>query len=85
MKIDPKFEAKLCANPSARVAVIATTDGAPSQVAPRAEALGLQVHRQFRLRQMLALQGPADAVLALLDEPSVLSVEEDRPVTTMDG
>jgi hypothetical protein len=85
MKIDPQFEAKLRANPSAQAAVIVTTDGAPSQFAPRAKALGLCVHRQFKLRQMLALRGPANAVLALTDEPWVLSVEEDQPVTTMDG
>lgn len=83
MKMKAEFEAKLRATPSAQVAVIVTTDGSPGEFTSRAEAMGLQVHRQFRLRRMLALRGPANAVLALLDEPWVLSVEEDQPVTTM--
>jgi len=85
MKIKPEFEAELRADPSAQVAVIVTTGGSPGEFASRAEAMGLEVHRQYKLRHMLALRGPADAALALLDEPWVLSVEEDQPVTTMGG
>jgi len=83
MKIKAEFEAKLRADPTTQVAVIVTTDGSPSEFAPRAEAVGLNVHRQYKLRHMLALRGPANAALALLEEPWVLSVEEDQPVTTM--
>ncbi len=85
MKIKPEFEAKLRADPAAPVAVIVTTGGSPGEFVSRAEAIGLEVHRQYRLRHMLALRGPANAALALLDEPWVLSVEEDQPVTTMGG
>lgn len=85
MKMKARFEEKLRANPSAKVAVIVTTDGSPDEFAPRAEAMRLKVHRQYKLRHMLALRGPANAVLALLDEPWVLFVEEDQPVTTMGG
>ena len=83
MKIKAKFEKELRAEPSALVAVIATTDGSPGEFVSRAEAAGLKVHRQYKLRQMLALRGPANAVLALLEEPWVLFVEEDQAVTTM--
>ena len=85
MKIKAEFEAKLRADPLAPVGVIVTTDGSPGEFAPHAEAAGLKLHRQYRLRHMLALRGPANAVLALLEEPWVLFVEEDQPVTTMDG
>lgn len=83
MKIKTEFEEKLRAGPTAQVAVIVTTDGPPGEFVPRAEAIGLKIHRQYKLRQMLALRGPANGVLALLDEPWVLFVEEDQPVTTM--
>jgi hypothetical protein len=83
VKIKAEFENRLRADPSAQVAVIVTTDGPPADFTPRAEAVGLEVHRQYKLRHMLALRGPANAALALLDEPWVLSVEEDQPVTTM--
>lgn len=85
MKIKTEFEKKLRADPLAQVAVIVTTDASPGEFVSRAEAIGLEVHRQYRLRHMLALRGPANAALALLDEPWVLSVEEDQPVTTMGG
>ncbi len=83
MKIKAELEAKLRADPSAQVAVIVTTDGAPAGFVPRVEAVGLKVHRRYKLRRLLALRGSANAVLALLEEPWVLSVEEDQPVTTM--
>jgi hypothetical protein len=83
MKIKPEFEHRLRANPSVQVAVIVTTDGPPGGFASRAETMGLEVHRQYRLRHMLALKGQASAALALLDEPWVLHLEEDQPVTTM--
>jgi len=83
MKIKAEFEAKLRADPTTQVAVIVTTDGSPSEFAPCAETVGLKVHRQYKLRHMLALRGPANAALALLEEPWVLSVEEDQPGTTM--
>jgi hypothetical protein len=85
VKIEAEFESRLRAGPLAQVAVIVTTAGPPGEFVARAEALGLEVHRQYRLRHMLALRGPASAALALLDEPWVLSVEEDQPVTTMGG
>lgn len=85
MKIKTGLEARLRAAPLARVAVIVTTDGAPAGFVPRVEAIGLKVHRQYKLRHVLALRGPANAVLTLLEEPWVLSVEEDQPVTTMGG
>jgi len=83
VKIKVEFENRLHADPSAQVAVIVTTDGPPADFTARAEAVGLEVHRQYKLRRMLALRGPANAALALLDEPWVLSIEEDQPVTTM--
>ncbi len=83
MKIKAEFEAKLRADPSAQVAVIVTTDDSPGEFTSRAQAVGFKVHRQYKLRHMLALRGPADAALALLEEPWVLFVEEDQPVTTM--
>lgn len=85
MKIKAEFEKRLRADPLAQVAVIVTTAGPPGEFVPRAEAIGLEVHRQYKLRHMLALRGLANAVLALLEEPWVLSVEEDQPVTTMGG
>jgi len=83
MKIKAELEARLRADPLASMAVIVTTDGSAADFAPRAEALGFQVHRQYKLRQMLALRGLSKAVLTLFEEPWVLSVEEDQPVTTM--
>ena len=83
MKIKAEFEARLRADPLAQVAVIVTTDGLPSEFASRTDMVGLKVQRQYRLRHMLALRGPANAALALLEEPWVLFVEEDQTVTTM--
>jgi len=85
VKIKAEFEQRLRADPSAPAAVIVAVDGSPSEFTPRVEEMGLEVHRQYKLRQMLALRGPADAALALLDEPWVLSVKEDQTVTTMDN
>ena len=83
MRIKAELENRLRADPLAQVAVIVTTGGPPGEYVSRAEAVGLEVHRQYRLRRMLALRGLAKAALALLDEPWVLSLEEDQPVTTM--
>ncbi|OQY19022.1 MAG: hypothetical protein B6I34_10045 [Anaerolineaceae bacterium 4572_32.1] len=83
IKIKPQFEKNLRADPSAPVAVLVTANGPPDEFAPRVRDMGLEVHRKFKLRRIMALRGPANAALALLDEPWVISVEEDQPITTM--
>jgi hypothetical protein len=55
----------------------------PEVCRPRLESRGIQVRRQFRMLSALAVNCLGEQALALADEPWVLQVEEDKPVTTM--
>lgn len=82
-KIDSVFHQKLAANPEESVALIVRTDGDPSPHLPRLTELGLKVGHQFRLVPGVSVTGSAGAALSLIEEKWVISIEEDRPVKTM--
>ncbi len=82
-KIDSVFHQKLAANPEESVALIVRTDGDPSPHLSRLTELGLKVGHQFRLVPGVSVTGSAGAALSLIEEKWVISIEEDRPVTTM--
>jgi hypothetical protein len=82
-KINSALRKKLAADPDQSVALIIRTDGDPTPHLSRLDELGLQVGHQFRLVPGVSVTGRARVALSLLDEAWVLSIEEDRPVTTM--
>jgi hypothetical protein len=82
-KIDSALRNKLAAEPEQSVALIVRTDGDPTPHLSRLAELGLQVGHLFKLVPGVSVTGQGAAALALLDEPWVLKIEEDRPVTTM--
>jgi hypothetical protein len=82
-KIDSELYQKLAADPEQSVALIVRTEGEPTPNLPRLAELGLSVGHQFRLVPGVSVTGLAVAALSLIEEEWVLSVEEDRPVTTM--
>jgi len=82
-KIDSVLRQKLAADPERSVALIVRTDGDPSPHLPRLAELGLKVGHKFRLVPGVSVTGPAEAALLLIEQKWVISIEEDRPVTTM--
>jgi len=82
-KIDPELRRRLQAKPDAHIHAIIRTQRDPAQAAISAGQRGVTVRRQFTLVPGLAVTGPASALLSLLDEPWVASIEEDREVHTM--
>jgi len=81
--LSPALRRQLEASPQALVRVIVRTEGDAEAHHSEAEALGLHVHRVFRLMPGLAVEGAAEAVLRLADQSWVISIEVDRAVHTM--
>ncbi len=82
-KILRDLESKLRREPQAIVNLIVRCQGDVDACAAKAQARGLQVRHTYTLISALALQGTAAAALALLEEPWVVSLEEDKTVHTM--
>jgi len=83
VKLDKALLQQLQAQPDAVVSLIVRVTGDPRDYVARFEDRGLKVNRVFSLIRGLAVQGTGAAALTLQDEPGVVSLEEDRRVTTM--
>ncbi len=81
--ISPDFKTRLQQNPNSTFNIIARLRGDPSKHVADVEARGLTVKRTLTLIAALAIQGSASMLLALANEPWVLSIEEDKQVHTM--
>jgi hypothetical protein len=82
-KIEPSLQHKLEAWKDSPFDLIVRVSGPPEDSRPRLESRGIQVRRQFQLLSALAVNCLGGEALALAEEPWVLKVEEDKPVTTM--
>ena len=82
-KISQELEQQLKAMPSRSVDLIVRTAGDATPHLDWFASAGLQVKQQFRLSPGVALSGPGQAALKLLDQAWVVSVELDAPVKTM--
>ena len=81
--ISPDLESRLQRNPNTLVSLIVRLKGDASAHLADVQARGLTVRRTYSLISAIAIQGTASASLTLMDEPWVLSLEEDRTVHTM--
>ncbi len=81
--IAPNLKSKLQTHPDAKVNLIIRTKDDPQSHFAEIQKNGLTVRRTFSLISAVAVEGTASASLALVDQPWVLSVEEDKPVHTM--
>ena len=82
-KISADLKSKWEHNPNATTSVIVMTQNESAEYASLMSPRGITVTRVFTLIHGLALTGLASAMLALANEPWVVSIEEDRPVHTM--
>jgi hypothetical protein len=82
-KIEPDLQYRLEAWKDSPFDLIVRVSEPPEDCRPRLESRGIQVRRQFQLLSALAVNCLGGQALALADEPWVLQVEEDKPVTTM--
>ncbi len=77
------LEAKLQSDPNAVVnLIVRVKEVTPARVSDL-QARGITVRYTYSLTNSLAIQGPASAMLALMQVPWVVSIEEDKPVHTM--
>lgn len=84
MKAKNDLIASWRADPAAEVSVIVHVDGPAEQYASQIKGYDLTVDRIFRLTDTVAAKGSAGAVLSLLDEQWVSSVELDQEMHTAD-
>jgi len=81
-KIEQAFQTKLQKRPEDIVRLIVRIEGDISQATVRLTELGVTVLRSFTLIKAVAVSCSAQTALALLQEPWVRAVEEDRQVFT---
>lgn len=81
--ISQAYLKQLEAAPAQQAAVIITTRTRPALHVERATALGLTVTQTFSLISALAAYGPAEAVLAVAQEPWVARIEPDQIVKAL--
>lgn len=84
-KISSTLKHQLKNMPNRSVDLIVRTTG---EVEPHLEwtkSVGLEVNQVFRLSPGMAVSGPGQAALKLLDQSWVVSVELDAQVKTMGG
>ena len=74
---------KLAREPQSSVSVIVRVEGDSAAYAQRVESRGVIIKHVYTLITGFALTGSAGAILALANEPWVVSIEEDKPVHTM--
>jgi glyoxylase-like metal-dependent hydrolase (beta-lactamase superfamily II) len=78
--LEEPFYHTLLAAPTRAYDVIVTTDGETQAVAELCEALGITVHRRFRIIPGLSATGKGGAVLDLAKHPHVKRIEPDGQV-----
>ena len=83
-QVAPELVQELETRGDSPVALIARVAGDPAQYTEQVRALGLTVHRTFRLTSRLAIRGPARACLALVHQEWILALEEDAPVQAVE-
>ncbi|MCS7222800.1 MAG: hypothetical protein RML36_04060 [Anaerolineae bacterium] len=81
--LSPALRHQLEASPQALVRVIVRTEGDVERRRSEAEALGLRVHRVFKLMPGLAVEGAAEVIIRLATRSWVVSIEMDRTVHIM--
>ncbi|MBC7233043.1 MAG: hypothetical protein H5T68_07385 [Chloroflexi bacterium] len=79
-KIERTFEARLQKRPKDTVRLIVRVAGDLAQAQTRLSELNVPVLRAFQLMNAVAISCPAETALALLQEPWVQAIEEDRRV-----
>jgi hypothetical protein len=79
-KIDQALHGKLKDRPDETVRLIVRITGDVSQATIRLSELGVIVLRSFTLIKAVAISSSAATALALLQEPWVEAIEEDRQV-----
>jgi len=80
--IVPDYLKTLQSDPEQPVSAIIRIYNDPQANTAQLANLGLTVTQTFSLVPGLAVTGPAKGVVALLDEPWVISIEQDQPVHT---
>lgn len=81
-KIEPALAAKLATRTSASFDLIVRVAQADDAAAAALASMGFAVRDRMQLLPSFAVSGPGAAVAALVEQPWVLAVEEDRPVHT---
>ena len=79
-KIEQVLQTKLETRPEETVRLIVRIAGDMSQATVRLTELGVTVRRSFTLIKAVAVSCSASTALALLQEPWVQMIEEDRQV-----
>lgn len=82
-KIDPKLAAKLRTRSGQDFDLIVRVTRADDATEQALHSLGLVVRHRLELIPTFAVTGPALAALRLVDQPWVVTIEEDLPVHTM--
>ena len=80
-KIEPRLRTKLQTVPLDEVRLIVRVEGEMSAANARLAELGVTVLRSFRLIRAVAVRCSGEQALALLQEPCVRLIEEDRQVS----
>lgn len=82
-KLEASLRATLKAAGDQPVDLIIRTDGKPAQYTTAVAQSGVAVRQTFNLLPGLAVTAPASAILRLVDEAWIVSIEPDRAVHTM--
>ncbi|HUT15434.1 MAG TPA: hypothetical protein VMY98_04225 [Anaerolineae bacterium] len=80
-KIEPRLRTKLQTALLDDVRLIVRVEGEMSAASARLAELGVTVLRSFRLIHAVAVRCSGEQALALLQEPCVRLIEEDRQVS----
>ncbi len=80
VKIEAGFRARLQQRPDDTVRLIVRVSGDMQQAIARLEDLNFTVHRSFKIIPAISVSCKGTTALALLEEPWVEAVEEDRQV-----
>ncbi len=82
-KITPELEQQLKSMPS-RTAhlIVRTADNADTHL-DWVKSVGLEVKQVYKLSPGMAVAGPGEAALKLLDQPWVVSIEPDAEIKAM--
>jgi len=84
-KISSTLEHQLKNMPNRAVDLIVRTAGEVEPHLEWAKAAGLEVTQVYRLSPGMAVSGPGEAALKLLDQSWVVSIELDAQVNAMGG
>jgi len=83
-EIESSLERALASNPAEEVDLILRLESSPPDLMEALEKHGVEVRRRFRLSRSISVRCRGSAALALLDEPWLKRVEDDRPMRALD-